>query len=135
MTKARTLVEQGGMTLYDVGDCVRLWGRRGILGGALLGFVLGVGHVTTTGLSTFEIIGVLIVASVEGAAVAGVFGACAALFGKGVLCGNAARHDRARSSERQRSEVIPPKMAVPTSDWPARWAYPCSATELPSKEK
>ena len=73
----RRLAEKDAAAGYDVDGCVRSWGRRGILSGGLVGFVLGaifVANPITTGVLTFGIVGALIVRATECAVVAGGFG-------------------------------------------------------------
>lgn len=119
--KSEQVVDRKTIVLYDVSDCVKSWGRPGILGGGLFGFVLGAALVAipnTANVLTFGVIGTLTVGMVEGAVIAGAFATCAAaLYSKGTLRGKvpAARRP-AQSGWRERG--------IPTLDWPARWAFP-----------
>ncbi len=122
------IVARNAVAVFDVGDKVKIWGRRGLLGGGLLGLALGVAFVAiplTAHTLVFGIVGTLIVAAVEGAVIAGALAASAAAFyGKGVLRGKAAAIDRTRSSGYR-----PPKGGwqdgdIPLSNWPTKWAYP-----------
>ncbi len=80
------------VAVYDVGGCIRLWGRYGILFGGLLGFVLGAAFVANPLASdalTFGTIGTLVVCVIECAVVGGGFAALlAAINGPGVLRGH-----------------------------------------------
>jgi len=89
----RRSADKGAVAVYDVGGCIRSWGRRGILSGGLLGFVLGalfVANPPATDVLTFGAIGTLVVCVIECAVVGGGLGALLAAFnGWGVLRGNA----------------------------------------------
>ena len=89
----RRSAEKDAVAVYDVGGCIRSWGRRGILSGGLLGFVLGaifVANAPAADVLTFGAIGTVIVCVIECAVVGGGLGALlAALNGQGVLRGNA----------------------------------------------
>jgi hypothetical protein len=76
--------------VYDVGGCIRLWGRRGILFGGLLGLVLGAAFVANPLPSlTFGTIGTLVICVIECAVIGGGFAALlAAINGPGVLRGH-----------------------------------------------
>ena len=80
--------EKDAVAVNDVGGCIRSWGRRGILSGGLLGFLLGIVFVANppaTEVLTFGTIGTLIVCAIECAVVGGGVGALlAALNGRGV---------------------------------------------------
>lgn len=116
---------------YDVSNCVKSWGRRGILGGGLVGFVLGVALVAiphSTNILTFGVAGTLIVAVVEGAVIAGAFGACAAaLYSKGVIRIKATSIHRPLPSGRRPVQPGRQDGDVPSPDWPARWEFPTAA--------
>ena len=79
------------VAVYDVGACVRSWGRRGILVGGISGLVLGAMFVAsplTTSTLAFGTIGTLAVCVIECAVVAGGVGALLAVVtGPGVLRG------------------------------------------------
>jgi hypothetical protein len=112
----------------DAGDTVKSWGRRGILGGAVFGFILGVAFVTiplTSNALTFGTVGTLIVAIIEGAVIAGAFGAfAAALYSQGVIRGRDSRFGRT-SPFGGRSPVSGWREGdVPLADFPTKWAYP-----------
>ena len=89
----RGIGEKDAVAVYDISGCIRSWGRRGILSGGFLGFVLGaifVANPPAADVLTFGAIGTLIVCVVECAVVGGGLGALfAALNGHGVLRGNA----------------------------------------------
>jgi len=89
----RRSAKKDAVAAYDVGGCIRSWGRRGILWGGLLGFALGaifIANPPATDVLTFGTIGTLIVCVIECAVVGGALGALlAALNGQGVLRGNA----------------------------------------------
>lgn len=75
------LPKQKAVAFYDVSGLIKCWGRRGIFFGGLSGFTIGVVLVAITFTSdvlSFGIMGTLVVAIVEGAVIAGAFGACAA---------------------------------------------------------
>jgi hypothetical protein len=122
-----------------VGDCIKSWGRRGILAGSLVGFALAMAFVAaphTTTILALGVVGTLIVGAVEGAVIAGAFGACAAaLYGKGVLRGSAASLDRTLSCSRRAPAVGWRDGDIPASDWPTRWTYPVSAAAHHSNER
>jgi hypothetical protein len=103
--------ETGAVSVYDVGDCIRSWGRRGIFLGAILGFILGAIFVAiplTTDTLTFGVAGTLLVAAVECAAVAGGLGVlAAALYGRGVRRNSATEFHRALSTGRQGGDILP----------------------------
>jgi hypothetical protein len=111
---------------YDVSDCVKSWGRRGILWGGLFGLALGIVFVAiphTDKVLTFGVIGTLIVGMVEGAVVAGAFGVCAAaLYSKGVLGDNITQRERMPSAGRRDGDI-------PLSDWPTMLSHPGSTGE------
>jgi hypothetical protein len=117
----------GTVSVYDVGACIRSWGTRGILSGALFGFVFAailVAIPLTTEVLTFGTIGTLIVGAVECAVIAGGFGAlAAALYGQGVLRSNTTGRLYAGAGWREGD--------VPLAEWPARWSFP-GATVLQS---
>jgi len=123
---------------YDVGDCVKSWGRRGILGGGVFGFALGVAFVAiphTDNVLTFGVLGTLIVGVVEGAVVAGSFAACAAaLYGKGVLRSSNTKIDRTLFPRRRLPEAGWREGGIPLSDWPTRWPHHDPAVTLPLLE-
>lgn len=125
--ESRQIIERNAVAYYDVSDRVRSWGRRGILGGGLFGFAFGMVFVAipqTVNVLTFGVVGTLLVAAVEGAVIAGAFGACAAaLYSKGVLRGRAALPTGRRPSQPGWRDGD-----IPSSDWPARWAFPTSVT-------
>lgn len=121
------------LTYYDVSDRVRSWGRRGILGGGLFGFALGVVFIAipqTVKVLAFGVAGTLLVTAVEGAVIAGAVSACAAaLCSKGARYGKTARASalghHTRNVGRQDGDI-------PLSTWPTRWAYPNSTTAQPA---
>ena len=119
--------EPGTESIYDVGACIRSWGRRGVLSGALFGFVFAailVAIPLTTEVLTFGTIGTLIVGTVECAVIAGGFGAlAAALYGQGVLRNNTTVRLPVGAGWREGD--------IPLSEWPARWSFP-GATVLQS---
>jgi hypothetical protein len=108
-TESERSIERNAVALYDVGNCVKSWGRRGFLAGGIFGFALGVTFVAisfNSDVLTFGVVGTLIVAAVEGAVIAGAFGACtAALYGQGVIRDRAAGLDRMPPFGRQAPEV------------------------------
>lgn len=118
-----SVAEQRVVALYDVTDCVKSWGRRGIAGGGILGFALGIAIVAipfTSDVLAFGVAGTLLVAAVEGAVIAGAFGACAAaLYGRGVPCGGDSAFDRTMPSGRRRPQGGWREGDIPLSDWPA----------------
>jgi hypothetical protein len=120
--------ESNTIAIYDVGSCIKLWGRRGILLGGLFGFALGAIFVAiplTTDVLTFGTFGTLIVGAVECAVIAGAFGAFAAVvYGKGALRGNATRFERSLTANRQPEHSNWREENIPLSEWPTRWAYP-----------
>jgi hypothetical protein len=122
ITVSRQFVEKDAIVVYDVGDCIKSWGRRGIISGGLFGFVLAAVLVAiplTSDVLTFGTIGTLIVGAVECAVVAGAFGVlAAALYGQGVLRGNATARLPAGADWREGD--------IPLSEWPARWSFPGS---------
>jgi hypothetical protein len=83
------LAEKDAVAVYDVDGCIGSWGRRGILSGGLIGFVLGaifIANPFAAGVLTFGVVGTLIICAMECAVVAGGFAALmAALHGHGVL--------------------------------------------------
>lgn len=101
---SRQISQKNAVVVYDVGRCIRSWGRRGILSGGIFGFALGAIFVAipfTTDVLTFGTIGTLIVGTVECAVIAGAFGAfAAALYGQGTLRGNTAGLDRTFATNR-----------------------------------
>jgi hypothetical protein len=115
-------VEKGPIVVHDVGDCIRSWGKRGIISGGFFGFVLAailVAIPLTTDVLTFGTIGTLIVGAVECAVVAGAFGVlAAALYGRGVLRADATARLPASADRREGD--------IPLSEWPARWSFPGS---------
>ena len=120
---SRQHIEEDAIVVHDVGDCIRSWGRRGILSGGIFGFVLAailVAIPLTKDVLTFGIIGTLIVGAVECAVVAGAFGVlAAALYGQGALRGSATVRLPAGGDWQEGD--------VPLSEWPARWSFPGSA--------
>ena len=127
---AESIGERNVVAFHNVDGDVRSWGRRGIVGGGIFGFALGVGFVAipfTSDVLTFGIAGTLIVAAVEGAVIAGAFGAfAAALYGRGAQRGTAAKIERARPSGRRVPMSGWRDGDIPLSDWPAAWTYPCA---------
>jgi hypothetical protein len=81
--------EERAVAIHDVEGCIKTWGWRGTLSGALLGLALGaifVANPFAAGVLTFGIAGTLIVCAIECAVVGGGFGiAIAAIHGQGVL--------------------------------------------------
>jgi hypothetical protein len=128
----------GSVAVYDVGDCIKTWGRRGIFAGATFGFALGailVAIPLTTDILTFGIFGTMIVASIECAAIAGGFGAlAAALYGKGVCHSSANELERTFVAERRIADANWQEVGVTRSAWPARWVFPGPSTEIPILE-
>jgi hypothetical protein len=125
--------ETGATSVYDVTDCIKSWGRRGILWGAVLGFALGAIFVAiplTTDILTFGAVGTLIVAAVECAVIAGGFAAlAAALFGKGARNRTAAQFEHILLAGRRSSVAFP--HSTPLSELPAAWTSPAQAFERP----
>jgi hypothetical protein len=136
--ESEQFIKRSPVARYDVNDCVKSWGRRGILGGGLFGFALGAALVAiphTDNILTFGAFGTLIVAMVEGAVIAGAFGACAAaLYGRGLARGNAANVERALPTGRRPAQSGWRDGDIPSSDWPARWAFPTPAAAHRSTE-
>jgi len=130
ITISRQHIEEDAIVVQDVGDCIRSWGRRGILSGGLFGFVLAailVAIPLTKDVLTFGVIGTLIVGAVECAVVAGAFGVlAAALYGQGVLRGNATGLAHTLATGRQSAGADWREGDVPLSEWPARWSFPGS---------
>jgi hypothetical protein len=97
------------VAVYDVGGCIRLWGRCGILFGGLLGFVLGAAFVANplaSDVLTFGTIGTLVVCVIECAVVGGGFGALfAAINGPGVLRGHTMGFARTFATDRTPSYI------------------------------
>jgi hypothetical protein len=137
--ESEQFIERNVVALYDVSDCIKSWGRRAILGGGFFGFALGAALVAiphTENVLTFGVVGTLIVGVVEGAVIAGAFAAfAAALYGKGVLRGKAARLDRMWSIGRPPTQPGWRDGDIPLSDWPARWAFPTPVAAIRSREK
>jgi hypothetical protein len=135
---AGSIIKQNTAAVYDTGGRVKTWGRRGILGGSLIGFALGVALVAlshTGNVLTFGVFGTLIVGVVEGAVIAGTFAACAAaLYGKGVLRGSAAMLCRTPSARRPPAEAGRRERDLPLSDLPSKRSQPSSAAVQPSLE-
>ncbi len=133
------IIRSNAVAYYDVSDCVKSWGRRGILGGGLFGFALGAALVAiphADNILTFGAVGTLIVAAVEAAVIAGAFGACAAaLYGKGTARGKAASADRVLPTGRRLVGSGWRDGDIPSPDWPARWAFPTPVAVRHSKEK
>lgn len=100
----RRSAETDAVAVYDVGGCIRSWGRRGILSGGLLGLALGalfVANPPAADVPAFGAIGTLIVCVIECATVGGGLGALlAALSGQGVRCGNATGLARTLTTDR-----------------------------------
>ena len=121
-------VERNVVVFHNVDGAVRSWGRRGILGGGILGFALGICFVAipfTSDVLTFGIAGTLIVAAVEGAVIAGAFGAfAAALYGRGEWRETGAKMGRKPPSGRRASKSGWQDGDIPLSDWPPAWTYP-----------
>jgi hypothetical protein len=96
--------ETDAVVVYDVGGCVRSWGRRGILLGSLFGFAVGAMFVTNPLIAdplTFGTVGTLIICATECAVVAGGFGVLAATInGHGILRGYASGLTRTRAAGR-----------------------------------
>jgi hypothetical protein len=108
--------------LTDVTACVKSWGRRGVIGGAVFGFVLGIILVAiplSTNILTFGVGGTLLVAVVECAVIAGGFAAlAAALFGQG--SGGHARSDALAMTRRRTTEAAWRDSDSPLAEWPQR---------------
>lgn len=124
MPLPQKVFEHEAVALYDVSYRVKSWGRRGLLAGGTFGFTLGAAFVAvplTSDVLTFGVIGTLIVAAVEGAVVAGAFGACAAaLYGTGMRRGGSRNGDRALSSGRRAPRSGWRDGDIPLCDWPAK---------------
>ncbi|GAA0561398.1 hypothetical protein [Rhizomicrobium electricum] len=107
-------IKRRTIALYDVSYRVKSWGRRGMLVGCILGFAAGLIFLATSfapGILASRIIGTLIITTIEGAVIAGALSACAAaLYGKGVLRGRAARIDCTHSTAYR----------TPQADWQKR---------------
>jgi hypothetical protein len=123
--ESEQIIERTTIAYYDVSDRVKSWGRRGILGGGVLGFVLGAALVAiphANNILTFGVVGTLIVAVVEVAVITGAFAACAAaLYGNG---GKAISAGRALPTDRRIAQSGWREGDIPSSDWPTRWAFP-----------
>jgi hypothetical protein len=134
--ESERISERNAVAVYDVGGCVKSWGLRGLLGGSLIGFALGVFFVAlphTENILTFGVAGTLIVGAVEGAIIAGALAACAAaLYGKGVLRGRAA--SRTRSARRPIPGAGKLEGDISSSDWPTEWPHPSSVAAHPLPE-
>jgi hypothetical protein len=128
--------ESGAVSVYDVGDCIKSWGQRGILSGAIFGFAFGailVAIPLTTDVLTFGILGTLIVAVVECAAIAGGFGAlAAALYGRGVRHDNATGLERKFAVQRRTADANWREEGDPLSAWPDRWVFPGPSKGFPA---
>jgi hypothetical protein len=128
----------GSVAVYDVGDCIKSWGRRGILAGAILGLALGAIFAAmplTTEILTFGVLGTMIVAAVECAAIGGGFGAlAAALYGKGVRRNSAPGLERTFAAERRLADANWREVGVTRSALPHRWGGPGPSTEIPVLE-
>ncbi len=120
--------ESNTIAIYDVGNCIKSWGQRGILLGGLFGFALGAIFAAiplTTDVLTFGTIGTLIVGAVECAVIAGAFGAfAAAVYGKGLRHGSANLFEQRLAAGRRPEQVAWQAGVAPLSEWPTRWAYP-----------
>lgn len=132
---SRKTLEQNALVFHDVSSRVKSWGRRGILSGGLAGFALGVAFVAiphNASVLTFGIIGTLIVATFEGAVIAGTFAACAAaLYAKGASLSGGAELDqmppsyaRGATGRRDRELLL--------SEWPTSATYPNWVALLPT---
>ena len=121
-------IEKDAIVVHDVGNCIRSWGRRGVLSGGLFGFVLAailVAIPLTNDVLTFGTIGTLIVAAVECAVIAGAFGVlAAALYGQGVVRRNNTGLARTLVTGGPPAAGDWPDGDIPLSGWPARWAFP-----------
>jgi len=97
------------VAVYDVGLCIRSWGRRGILFGGLLGFVLGAAFIANplaADALTFGTIGTLAICVIECAVVTGGLGAAlAAIHGPGVLRGHTTGFARTLATGRPPSYI------------------------------
>ncbi len=129
--------QRAPVVLHDVGRSARCWGRCGILYGGLFGFVLGaVLAAFSNNTPTFGIVGTLIVASVECAAIAGAFGAfAAALRGTNTGRDRATGLDLARRSGRCAAAAVWRGgyigSDVPRPIWPRTDSNADSATRPP----
>lgn len=105
----RRSTREDTVAIYDVGGCIRSWGRRGILFGALLGFVLGAAFVANplaADALTFGTIGTLAVCVIECAVVTGGLGVVlAAIHGPGVLRGHTTEFARTLATGRPPSYI------------------------------
>lgn len=130
ITVSRHFAEEGATAIYDVGDCIRSWGRRGMLWGGIIGFVLAailVAVPLTADVLTFGIIGTLIVGAVECAVIAGGFGVlAAALYGQGVLRGKSRVSALTLASGGLPASADWRENDIPLSEWPAQWSFPGS---------
>jgi hypothetical protein len=131
ITFSRQHIEEDAIVVHDVGDCIRSWGKRGIISGGLFGFILAATLVAiplTSDVLTFGIIGTLIVGAVECAVVAGAFGAlAAALYGRGVLRGNTTGLVGTLATDRLPEVADWREGDIPLTEWPARWSFPGSS--------
>jgi len=136
MVAARRQAKIDARAIHDVGGCIKSWGRRGILSGAIFGFALAAVLVAiplTTDTLTFGTIGTLIVGTIECAVIAGGFGVmAAALYGQGVLRHSTAGLERELVTGRKHAEDNWREGDVPLAGWPARWAFPSALPDGPS---
>jgi hypothetical protein len=139
ITSIRSLVEDRANVVHDVGDCVKSWGRRGILWGGLFGFVLSAILVAVpfnSNVLTFGTIGTLLIGAVECAVIAGCFSATvAALNSRGVVRGNSAGSARTFSAGRLLPDANWREGCTPLSTWPDRWAFPGSPAMVDNGER
>jgi hypothetical protein len=131
ITSIRSLVEDKAIVVRDVGDCVKSWGRRGILWGGLFGFVLSAILVAVpfnSDVLTFGTIGTLLIGAIECAVIAGCFSATvAALNGRGVIRGNSVGSVQTFCAGRLLPDANWREGCTPLSTWPDRWAFPGSS--------
>ena len=129
---SRDFAAKNANVVYDVNACIRSWGQRGIISGALFGLAFGALLVMisplTTSVLTFGTIGTLIVGAVECAVIAGGFGMfAAALHGQGVSRDNMTGSEPELVAGRLVADADWREKATPLSAWPERWDYPSSS--------
>lgn len=128
--------ETKSSAIFDVGARVKTWGKRGIVCGGTAGFMLGVVFVAipfSSHVLSFGILGTLTVVTVEGAFIAGTFGAFAALiYGKGML--QCIEFDRTQARGRRSTVACKPMTRGRAPDWlPHRQISETAAAQLKSE--